>query len=54
MSRTKLVGEDANDKQGDIVFDVAIELSQKQGLMTDVNWSRAERGMLLGREAPQR
>ena len=41
-SGKKPVGEDALDEQGDIAFDVAIDLSHKQSRMTDVNWNRAE------------
>lgn len=40
-SGEKPLGDDALDEQGDVAFDVAIELSHKQGPMTDANWERA-------------
>ena len=37
------VGNDSLDEQGEVAYDVAIELSHKQGPMTDTNWKRAEK-----------
>ncbi|CAF9910401.1 hypothetical protein IMSHALPRED_009189 [Imshaugia aleurites] len=41
-SGKKPFGDDALDEQGNVAFDVAMELSHKQGPMTDANWKRAE------------
>lgn len=42
-SGKKPLGDHALDKQGEIAFDVAIELSHKRGPMTIANWERAEK-----------
>ena len=47
-SGKKPLGGDALDEQGDVAFDVAIELSRKPGPMTDDNWKRAERAFGKG------
>lgn len=41
-SGKKPFGDNALDEQGNVAFDVAIELSHKQGPMTEANWKRAE------------
>ena len=38
---TKPSGGDAFDEQGEVAFDVAIELSVKKGPMSEANWKRA-------------
>lgn len=41
-SGKKPFGGNALDEPGNVAFDVAIELSHKQGPMTEANWKRAE------------
>lgn len=41
-SGKKPLGDDALDEQGNVAFDVALELSHSQGPMSGANWKRAE------------